>query len=128
MIEQFMIEVFEKAKKDSGATARDAVIKHIQTRIDEILVHSGDQPMSDKTLERYYRKYVEKQEEVSGFTIPNDKFKHQLAKYLGYTNYNEYTAHIHRQENSKVVNNNADEIINIDTMNGDININKKKDE
>lgn len=123
-----MIEVFEKAKKDSGATARDAVIKHIQGRIDDILTHSGEQPMSTKTIERYYRKYMEKQQEVEGFNTPNDRFKHQLAKYLGYNNYNEYTSHIHREEHSKTVYNNAETINHIETMNGDINIHKKKDE
>ena len=53
-MEKFMIEVFEKAKKDSASKSRDAVVKHLQRKIDDLLTHLGGQAMSTKTNERYY--------------------------------------------------------------------------
>ena len=130
MIEQFMIEVFEKAKKDSGATSRNALSKHIESRIGEIFRPTIDGLVNYKTLERLHRRYIERHENVDGAEVPNDKFKHQLAKYLGYHNYHEYTAHIHREENNSsneyYIGENT--VTKIHTMNGDLNIHHKKKE
>lgn len=124
MIEKFMQEVFEKGKKESGSDVRNNVVNHIQAKIETILTSSGDQAMSSKTLERYHKKYVENDQHVEGFKVPDERFKHQLAKYLGYSNYHEYTAHIHREEHhNKTVINFAEKITQIETWNGDMNIN-----
>lgn len=130
MIEQFMIEVFEKAKKDSGITARDPISKHIESRIGEIFHPTKDGLISAKTIERLHRRYIEKHENVDGAEVPNERFKNQLAKYLGYHNYHEYTAHIHREESnsSNEFYIGSNRVTKIQTMHGDININKKTDE
>ncbi len=125
MIEKFMQDIFEKGRKESGSQVRDAVVKHIQDGIGKALDSSGDQPMSAKTLERYHKVYMEKQEYVEGFKVPDERFKHQLAKYLGYNSYHEYTAHIHREEKHKTVVNIADTVNHIETWNGDMHIGKK---
>lgn len=121
MIEKLMQEVFEKAQKERGSQVRNAVVTHLENCLTNIFEgNMKHNPMSLKTIERYHRKYIEKQENVEGFNIPNDEFKYQLAKYLGYSNYSEYIAHFHKEDHQKNEIYIADSITKIDTHNGDI--------
>ncbi|MCY1660912.1 hypothetical protein [Chryseobacterium sp. SL1] len=129
VVEKFMQEVFEKGKSESGFTTRNGIVTYIQDCIEKIL---GDkyknEILSSKTLERYHQVYMEKKDHVDGFKAPDEHFKYQLAKYLGYDNYYEYMAHIYRDQKHKTVFNITDNgsIHDIETMNGDIIINRNK--
>lgn len=129
VIEKFMQEVFEKGKSESGSKTRNGVVNHIHDCIDKIL---GDkyknEIISIKTLERYHRIYVEKQENVDSSKAPDEHFKYQLSKYLGYDTYYEYLAHIYRDQKHKTTFNITEKgsIHDIETMNGDIIINRGK--
>lgn len=129
LTEQFMTEVFDKAKEGAGSDVRNRVVNHIHAYLENIFPTGKHQPISVRTLERYHKVYVEKEEDVEGFAIPDEEFKYQLAKFMGYDNYTQYLAHYHRNENnSRITHNNAEVINSVEHMKGDMNfhLSKKK--
>ena len=79
-----------------------------------------------QSLERYYQKHIENVE-VDSYCEPDDRVRHQLVKFLGYNNYNEYLYNHYQNldQSSKitVTNNHAQrDIINIDKLDGGLTI------
>lgn len=127
LTEQFMTEVFDKAKEEAGSDVRNRVVNHIHSYLENTFLSSKHQPISVRTLERYHKVYVEKEEDVEGFAVPDEEFKYQLAKFIGYDNFTQYLAHYHRNEsNSKTTYNNADIINSVENMKGNMNFHLPK--
>ncbi|PTT76541.1 MULTISPECIES: hypothetical protein [unclassified Chryseobacterium] len=125
VVSQLVKEVFKKAQKDCGSTVRNTVVGYVHNQMVALF---NENPkfgvvISVKTLERYYRRYMEhmKDKDVEGFSPPNDRSKLQLSKYLGYNNYNEYLAHIYKGSGNTNINI-AKNINNIKKHKGDINM------
>jgi hypothetical protein len=75
-MEQFLQDVFNKAKKES----RESSLRKWAEYIADYLSDEAKYPLSVKTLERYY----------NGDTLPNMEKKNKLAMFLGYKDYKDY--------------------------------------
>lgn len=75
-MKEFLEEIFSKAEKESGVESLRGKCEYIS----ESLLEDFKYPLSYKSLERYYK----------GKSSPKGESKDVLAKYLGYSNFNEY--------------------------------------
>lgn len=128
VLEKFMKEVFDLAESETGSEVRNRLVNHIHRKLIEIFdmkkVGNNDKhfSMSYKTIERYHKKFIDKQEYVSGYSPPKDEYKFQLARFLGYENFESWKAHIYKNENLKNETFIGGVITKIDRVNGDVNI------
>ncbi len=76
-IEQIVLKVFEKAKKEHASHTRFALSNHISEHSD----------LSSKTLERAYDRYINKQKK---FGAPHADSVNLFCVYLGYDNYADF--------------------------------------
>ncbi len=128
VLELFMKDVFELAEAETGSDKPYTVANYIKKRLDVIFdVHKLGKkehfPMSYKVYERYYKKFIKKIEDVDGYSPPNDENKFQLARFLGYENFESWKAHIYKDQNMKKETYIGGIITKIDRVDGDININ-----
>ena len=85
-IEEIVLKVFEKAKKEHASHTRFALSNHISEHSD----------LSSKTLERAYDRYINKQRKHGA---PHADSVNLFCLYLGYENYADYLKH--NRKNSK---------------------------
>ncbi len=103
-MEQFLQDIFKKAKEVSGEESLRKWAEHIS----EYLMEENRFQISGKTLERYY----------NGKTSPTGEKKNQLASYIGYESYKDYL----------LSNNEGDQTEELSTLKADSSVkgNKKK--
>ncbi|MCL6218189.1 hypothetical protein [Zunongwangia pacifica] len=90
-MEQFLQEIFKKAKEESGEESLRKWAEHIS----DYLMEENRFQLSGKTLERYY----------NGETTPNGEKKNQLATYIGYASYRDYLITQHKEDQTEEVEN-----------------------
>jgi len=88
-MEQFLQEIFKKAKEESGEESLRKWAEHIS----DYLMEEKRFQISGKTLERYY----------NGETTPNGEKKNQLATYIGYASYQDYLITQHKEDQTEEV-------------------------
>lgn len=80
-------QAFEKAEKASGKTTIHGLSKYLSEAITENFGCS----VSEKTLVRYYKKYIENEDEDVSHT-PNTDILNAISGYLGYENFEDFVA------------------------------------
>ena len=78
--------VFEKAKNQSGSTTRNGLSKYLEN----IFMNELRFNINQITFVRYYKKYIEENEELT--SNPNTDLLNKSAEYLDYKNYEDFVS------------------------------------
>ncbi|MCP9201336.1 hypothetical protein MKO06_15610 [Gramella sp. GC03-9] len=87
-MKEFLEQIFNKAERESGLKSLRGRCEYIS----ESLLENFKYQLSYKSLERYYKNE----------SSPKGETKDMLAKYLGYSDYNEFILNKHSGDNEKI--------------------------
>ncbi|AXG70026.1 hypothetical protein KORDIASMS9_02255 [Kordia sp. SMS9] len=94
MKEKLFQEAFKKAERQSGKTTKNGVAVHLE----KVFSVELNFPTSKITFSRYYEQFIE--ESTDQAMSPNTELLNNLARYLGFQNYEDFVTNILAHNNS----------------------------